>query len=308
MIELIYTSNKITGLTPAYDWFMLYANSPDALIICNNTYLYKVFRDGTTCFIGRVSDCKAISLNEGRIGWYDNIPSRSTYQRFLLSDEFAFQPHFMEIINPDWLFPSAYGSDKSYIDLNKRLWIGWSSGYPKLLNCINIDSGEVIWTVDLVPLGTSYLPIHYLSKDYVIVVGIGDTAYIVNIDTGVLKDTFQIPVCWGNAYDFNHGLFITIESDQKVRVYLADRYPASFSAVISEYGVLQAYRGCDIKVRLLSSNNLPCPDRLVTWELPNSLGALEKVVSETDIDGYAWNYYYGPTVAGGTEKIKVSWG
>jgi hypothetical protein len=108
------------------------------------------------------------------------------------------------------------------------------------------------------------------------------------------------------AYDFNHGLVLTIETDGKVRTYLTTPAPASLSAPVFTPSTVRCLRGHQVSCRLTGDQGEPCPGYVVDWSLVSSQGWLKQRQTVTDDQGYASNYYFGPrSGAGGTETLQA---
>ena len=327
MLEQIYTSTKLidnsylVNYWNTYSKVFVYINDLDAMILVMNRRIFKIFRDGTDCYLGYVANSDwsfVIPIDRGRIAWarYET----PTYY-FYMSDEVSFIPHEMEPVFPDYNIPPTPGGTPIYLDLNKQLVLTYYS--TGRVTCYNPETNVAMWSFNLETKYTPYnnrLTVNYVDTDYVMLTGFSSNSYnksfgiLVNINTGAVVNTVEYPGEYSGSdmtlqvYDYNHGIFITIGTDKVVRVYANDYYPYSFGSIIPEHYGLFTYVGQDIKVQLTSIGGFPCSDRLVTWYLPTGLGSLEKAVSLTDAAGYAWHYYYGPLTAGGLETITVGWG
>ena len=328
MLELIYTSTKLIDnsyLVARWSSFfsdpskLAYINDLDAMVLVMNRHIFKIFRDGTNCYLGYVAnsdwDVQFVGVDRGRIAWRKYVaPS----YLFYLSDEISFLPHEMEPIFPSFSISYTAGEYPIYLDLNKSLVI--TSNYNKI-TCYDANTSLALWsfTFEVKYAGSVSPVVNFVDIDHIMITGGSTGSYsksfgaLVNINTGAVISVVEFPytdIQYANlqVYDYNHGIFITIGLDRIVRVYANDYYPYSFGPIIPEHYGLFSYVGQDIKVQLTSIGGFSCPDRLVTWYLPTGLGSLEKAVSVTDANGYAWNYYYGPLVAGGLETITVGWG
>ena len=329
MLELIYTSTKLIDNSylvarwssffhnPAY---LSYINDIDAIVLVMNRRIFKIFRDGTNCFVGYVPNSDwdfVISVDRGRVAW---VKYASSYYYFYVSDNITFLPHEMEPIFPSFTISWSIGEYPIYLDLNKKKVI--TNVYNRII-CYNAETNVALWSFNLDPkyVFTLLQPtVNYVDIDHVMITGACSYSYqksfgvLVNINTGAVISAVEYPgevistYASLQVYDYNHGIFITLGTDRIVRVYANDYYPYSLGSVIPEHYFLFSYIGQDVKVRLTSIGGFPCPNRLVTWQIPTGLGSLEKAVSLTDADGYAWNYYYGPLTAGGLETIMVGWG
>jgi len=324
MLECIYTSTKsvdfdglVWGDPSSYPLYLFYINDIDAMIMIQGLpsggkTIYKVFRDGTTLFVGRITPTSydPYSISRGRIGWCGEYPSYALY----MSDEITFLPYLMNEAAPSLVRPSeSYYARESYLDLFKRVWVGHHSTSAQVV-CVDIETGLSLWSFNPEAKYKGGNRYNYVDIDHIMITGSSTYSYsksygmLVNINTGAIVNIVEYPYSSLQVYDYNHGIFITIDTDRLIRIYANDYYPYALGPVIPEHYGLFSLVGQDIKVQLTSIGGFPCPNRLVTWYLPTSLGSLEKAVSVTDADGYAWNYYYGPLVAGGLETIMVGWG
>ena len=322
MLELIYTSTKtvdddtlVWGDPSSYPLSLFYISDIDAMIMTQGMpsgafRIYKVFRDGTTFYAGTITESGygPYSIDRGRIGWVGGTPSYTMY----MSDEIAFLPLIMQEAVSGFVRPVTYiGEIRGYLDLNKRLYV-YNDFWGRIV-CADTITSSSLWSFIPATRYNGSKRFNYVDIDHIMVTGYINTysisyGMLVNINTGAVVSTVEMPLAFLSVYDCNHGIFITISADRLVRVYANDYYPYSLGPVIPEHYGLYSYIGQDIKVRLTAVGGFPCPNRLVTWQIPTGLGSLEKFVSMTDEDGYAWNYYYGPTTAGGLETITVDWG
>jgi len=101
-----------------------------------------------------------------------------------------------------------------------------------------------------------------------------------------------------------------IGTDHRTRVYCREAWPFTLSNPVFEPPAVYGLKGNIVKVRLTGQEGEPCPGWWVHWELEGVMGAplgyLDKYVSRTDKDGWAWNTYFGPDDnAVGQTKIKT---
>jgi len=103
----------------------------------------------------------------------------------------------------------------------------------------------------------------------------------------------KIRPCRWSAYDCLHDLVITVESDKLVRIYLLNPVPVTLTAPPSPRG--PEVPGCVVKTRLKERTGKLARATGYAGRLPeSSQGALFKMASKTDENGYAENFYYGP--------------
>ena len=95
------------------------------------------------------------------------------------------------------------------------------------------------------------------------------------------------------AYDSAFHVLVSIGTDNKTRVYCREAWPYALSNPVFDPATVYGLKGNTVKVRLTGQEGEPCPGWWVHWELASvggaPLGYLDKYVSKTDKDGYAWN-------------------
>jgi len=136
----------------------------------------------------------------------------------------------------------------------------------------------------------------------------GSTIFF-NYKTGdtILKTKVTPFVRGAGAYDCVNHVIVTVQSDLYTRVYVPVAVPHHFSGPTLSPASPEQWGHSHVTARLLGDQNEPCADWWVHWRLLNGKGWLEDYVSKTDEDGYAYNYYFSPTLESqlGSEEIFV---
>lgn len=307
MLESLYTSTKeltFSG-TPA---FMGYVTSWDAMVLFNGASLDKIFRDGTQANLGQTPLTWGIGGRQG--GRHFWMPYSTDPIDCYGADDITGQPHFDDVLNPTW--PIPFGTWRVGDCLDDRLgYFLHNAGGGGLINIYRLADGYLLGSVTMAGVGLF---------DFLAPAGDG-VALACDKESGVvaLLDYVNqawiwqssVPVFLCAAYDSRHDLVITLQSDKKIRIFLALPYAATLADPIFVPTITEAHRlhGYKVRTRLTGAGGEPCPGYWIEWSLLGdpAKGYLEKAVSKTDQDGYAWNFYFGPAAVGdtGQETIKV---
>lgn len=301
MLELLYTSTKTVTLLSTFH--LVYLRSWDALLLFSSGKLYKVFRDGTQINLGAAIAGTSISMGnrvEGRHIW-GTLPPDPTV--ICAADEITGQPHYIDVLNPTWN-PGANFRAGDYLDEAAGLLLhSKSAGVIEIFRLADgVKLGEI---ADLG--GPYYDNLAYAGQGKIAAFhhATGQLALVDYINRTVVFRSTVAP-CVRSAYDCRHDLAITIQSDQKVRVYLMAALPAQLSVPAFNPVPAQVNRlaGYAVRTRLTGDMGEPCAGYLVNWGLAApAKGFLEKAGSLTDADGYAENFYFGQSL--GEETIQV---
>lgn len=137
----------------------------------------------------------------------------------------------------------------------------------------------------------------------------GNTGQVrfVDYQQGAVVRQGRINPFYAATFDCLLQVIAAIGTDYRMRIYSLDDIPADLSnpAAATPLGQAQASR---LAVRLTDEQGVGIAAKWVVWSLAGVeggpvLGSLEKVVSRTDADGYARNYYFGPLA--GTGQVEV---
>jgi hypothetical protein len=301
MLELLYTSNKtLTLATFGSPVFFAYEQAWDAFLFSDGQKLYKVFRDGSQFSIGVPPGGAAL---DNRLG------SRHFWQFNGLcygADDFTGQYDPLALLNPSWTIPAAVfvRDPGNFLDDEEGLYLVragsgriavYRLGDGTLLNTITVPGSP--YYDNLVPVRPGYiLALHAAS---------GQAALLDYLGSQVVWQGTVLPFRLA-AYDARYNLIVTFQPELALRIYLLTTVPTSLSnpEFYPTVSRVERLTGYPVRVRLTGVAGEPCPDYVVNWAPPN-LGFLEKVQSLTDQDGYAWNFYFGPAAAVGTETIQA---
>ena len=309
MLELLYISTRTitlnSGQTPAC---LVYLQAWDACLLLNYSTLDKVFRDGTQLNLGiPIGTWLMGGRQGGQHFWIAPNDANPVYGYG--ADEITGQPHFDEILNPDWLIPLGTYRSGDFID-DRLGWFFHNSGAGEVQQ-YRLADGQLMQTF-IIPDGPLY--------DFLVSAG-GGRLLACHKSTGkvALLDYQQGAVLWQSVvrpfwcatYDLRHDLIITLESDLKIRLYLPTPVPAVLSAPAFMPAAPEVHRlhGYPVQTRLTGDSGEPCPGYWIEWSLLGdpAKGYLSRPRSKTDANGYADNFYFGPAASGdlGVETVRA---
>ena len=297
MLELLYSSAKTVNLGGAP--FLSYIQAWEALLISDVSLgLNKVFLDGSQFRIGRYAPILGSRVG-GRIWWgWGGVGAQNLYG----VDDLTAQPDFGVLLNSSWPIPPGNCATGDYVDEQEGYFLH-RAGYAEIyrlsdgLQLGTVDPGWGVVAVD----GFAYagpkrvLAYHGAS---------GQVALIDYVLQTILSQSTVRPFALA-AYDCLHNLVVTIEIDGRVRVYLTTPAPAALSAPVFDPSTVRCLQGHQVQVRLTGDHGEPCPGYVVDWSLEGSIGWLSSPQSQTNENGYASNYYFGPRSGSGTEMVQA---
>jgi len=315
MLEQIYTSSKAVTPNPLTNPNQLiFLRDWGAMLLGNYTLLDKIFLDGTQANLGVVgTGSTLLNRARGRHAW--GIQSGSSPYAFTIysADETTGQ---LEILNPltsSWQPPNGGLRVGDFIDDEAGLLLRafWGGGLAKVAK-VNLLTGEQIG--GLLVLGAAGFPaytnIAYAGPGKVMACeyGSGLLAIIDYLNWEILQLSTLGGAVRLMAYDSLHDLVIALDLDWHVRLYTLAVVPATLSApaFYPTASEVTLKVGRKIRMRLTGAAGEPCSGWWVHWQLRTpAQGYLEKTRSQTDADGYAWNYHYGPVAGSGSEIFDV---
>ncbi len=301
-----------TQLVFVYPW--------DAFLAVSLFEWARIFRDGTK--ITFVSPSGGYTLL-GRVGGY---------AAFWTGDGTVFPayeidqlPNPNEVLNPAWKVPymlSPAYSGMAFVDDRRGLWV--KSDGVNTVSVYSLASGEKVRTINH-GAGDYFKALQWVQDRHVAGITAGGKVRIIDYVSGAVVETGRIDPHRAAAYDCAFHVLVSVGTDDKVRVYCREAWPYALSAPELDPGVACPWMANALKVRLTGQDGEPCPGWWVHWALEGAspiygdphgppvssdagapLGCLDKYVSKTDQDGYAWNTYWGPDAAlPGTDKIKA---
>jgi hypothetical protein len=225
------------------------------------------------------------------------------------ADEISGNYHYDDVLSGAWSPPTEAFRPGGYVDDRRGLIL--YAYVNRRLHFIDLVTGAETTYMTLPGTGTMYDHLAWAGEGLVMAIDFetGRVAMVDYVNRRVLWSSVIRP-CIMAAYDCLHRLIIAVEADLKVRVYTLDPVPAvltnpAFIPATDQHRLM----GSPVQTRLTGDDGEPCPDYWIHWSLLGTpKGELLKDKSQTDADGYAENYYFGPPEAGeiGEETILVS--
>jgi WD40 repeat protein len=303
MLELLYISTKVITSFGTGPLQLVFLTSWDSLLLLNGYRVEKIFRDGTQAILGSMGSGNTWGPGSrvgGRAYWIQDYgPGTATIYS---ADEIIGKYQLGEILNPTWPIPSNRKAPGNFVDEYIERYV--VNGAAGIVYIYNLTTGSLLGQLQL--NSTSIFDsLSYAGRNKVL-------AFQKSTGKIALIDYTNIEILWQGsvspalvcAYDSKHDLVLTIASDLKVRIYLITPLPATLSAPEFYPAVASVTRkkGYPVRVRLTGAGGEPCVGYWVIWETP-VLGYLQKTKSETDEDGYAWNFYFGPASLTGSQRL-----
>jgi hypothetical protein len=307
MLELLYTSTKNLTLAPYGSiGFFAYIQAWDAFLFSDGQKLYKVFRDGSQFPIGVPPGGFALGNRVGsRHFWLRDYVPWDGGQCYG-ADDITGQYEPLQILNPSWTLGTALWAAGNYLDEVQGLYL--VRGSYGVISVYRLEDGTLQGTI--APAGVSiwgYDNLAAVRTGQVLAfqAASGDVALLDYVHLQVLWQG-KVPPFRAAAYDATNNLIVTVGTDLVLRIYLLTPIPAALSSPEFYPAVTRVSReiGYPVRVRLTAADGEPCPKYVINWSPPN-LGFLDKTQSLTDLNGYAWNFYFGPPAATGSETLQA---
>ena len=307
MLELLYTSAKTLTSDISYGGpvALVYIGSWDAFLLRNGLLLQKLFRDGTQATMGQLgggwgSFWSLGSRVNARAYWINNGAQNGL---IYAADEVSCQSCPDQILNPTWPLSSIpdMQSGSNYVDDWNGVYV--CNGGTIRASFYRLADGTLLGQVEIV----GYDSFAYIGCNQVMAFqhSTGKVA-VIDYRNQIILWKSAVDPALVYAYDSRHNLVVTAGADLKVRVYLTTPLPASLSdpEFYPAAATVTRLQGYPVRVRVLGDAGEPCPGFWVNWAVP-TLGYLQKILSRTDADGYAWNYYFGPSLDTGEELLSA---
>lgn len=311
MLEVIYTSNKT--LSPALNdqMSLVYLHAWDAFVLylhnAHGWHLYRMFRDGTLLEIGSSLYARGIvgSMPHGLHLW--RAASAYWPGLFRVGDVITGMFTYAGTMFP--AFPDGVGYLPSglaiFLDYLQQRYVHVDLRYVNVFDAV---AGTLAHQFDL----HTYFhglnqSLGWVDQNCLAVVDLTSGNFLLlDYVNCLVKNITTVRPCVAAAIDCANSCVVTVESDARVRVYALAVQSEGLSAPEFDSAPTQVHTktGYRLKTRLIGSNGEPCPNKVIRWEQP-LLGALEKEMSVTDADGYAWNFYFAPSEVTGAETISV---
>lgn len=230
--------------------------------------------------------------------WLDGLTAATCYP----ADQITGQKSYSQALNPSWQPFPALGD---YLDDRRGLYLKVNGASIQIHR---LDDGVLEATVGLG--GTTYSGLCYVSETRVLAYRNHDGVIsLVDYVNRKLLWQSRVPAFTAAGFDSTHNLFVTVQADHKVRLFLMSAAPATLSRP-EFYPVpsrINQYQGYTIRTRLTGDMSEPCSGYLISWSLGiPTRGALEKSRTKTDAEGYAENFYYGANLGEETVTVEVA--
>ena len=304
MLELVYTSTK-TVPTPSVFMDIRYMK-PWRAFWTNYTTLdrdpgdsiRKILHDGTCLDMSYgtwpyLQD--PLSLVGGNTGFYQRIswdPPPGWSKKVFPADEFLGTMEIKKGVSTTL----TTLANRCMVDLENELI--YEPGSNKVI-VKNLSDGSTVREMTGLTGVNLFSDIHWVRNNEAVAMyySTGIVVFFNYITGDLLLKTKVTPYENGaGAYDCVNHVIMTIQSDLKTRIYVPTPVPNHFSGPTLSPVSPEQWGHSHVTVQLLGDQNEPCADWWVHWRLVNGKGWLEDLVSKTDKDGYAYNYYYSPTL------------
>jgi len=308
VLEKVFTSTKqvpaINPLQTAYLRFMKAWRAFYYSFYGDTGSLYKLFHDGTCIEMSDGERNTPMATVGGGVCFYIG----KTYSGFPRAYKVYPADEFMAVhIIADGVSVSSFTSNTgSMIDLeNGKYYVPGTN----IVTIKQLSNGATLQNLSISGM-TGNHTLHWVRNGEAVGLNYstGNTIFF-NYATGEKLLTTKIDPFFRSlgAYDCVNHVIVTVGSDRYVRVYVPVAVPHHFSGPTLNPSSPEQWGHSHVTARLLGDQNEPCADYWVHWRLLNGKGWLEDYVSKTDEDGYAYNYYFSPTLESqlGSEEIFV---
>jgi len=309
MYEKTFESTKLaTPKDSAAPWTQMIFVTPWDAFFCANMWEWaRVFRDGTRVAYGVPS------------GGYTPLPRVGGYAAFYSGNgrvygayEIDQLPNPNEVLNPDWLIDYSHASSSlvgAFIDDRNQRYLHQPNASS--VRVYDLRTGAVLGAITH-NTGEYFKSLNWVQHGQVagICSGSGKVKIMDYLSGMNVVEAGRIDPHRVAAYDSAFNVLVAIGTDHKTRVYCREAWPYTLSNPVFDPAAVYGLKGNTVKVRLTGQEGEPCPGWWIHWELVGvggaPLGYLDKYVSQTDKDGWAWNLYFGPDDnAVGQTKIRT---
>ncbi len=332
MLNQFYTSTKTLTLTdniltpPVAQ--ICYVKTWDAFALVSANQMFKMFRDASQALMapqilqGSGQMLQMLARAGGTLCWFFGVGNNP--RQILQADEISGLRHPDLVMNPGWPIPYTFpGVGVFFVDDQAGIVVisyPTSPTFPLTSPCIlqffDLGDGSVIKTVNP-GFNGKYDVLMWAAPNQVVGISFasGWIALIDYVKGTVLWQSKVLP-CIAAAFDCTYGLILTIGSDYKTRIYAMEAVPAvlappAFVPVTPTilYGgnqvpLVRRQVGYPVQTQLLGADGESIAGMWIHWSLRNQIGELEDYVTQTDENGFAKNYYFGPGAVGGGQAIE----
>jgi hypothetical protein len=287
MFEHLYTSSlTVSGGYYANDIFLFWQPWGAALWHpLKQNWHRKVFKDGTAFQItqNHSGDYWLIARDQGRILKYTTGTPASVYE----IDEFTGLHSWQTLMTL-----GTYINIGNFLDVKRDLLL---RAGDSTLYAYKASTGAAQWSLSFGETQT-VRRISWAGEGLVMVSSKTNGKIVfVNYLTQEITNQGKVDAFHQATYDPNHGVIMTLGTDEKIRIYHPTGVPYQFSGPTFSPATVKQWGAHKLTVQLLGSDNEKCPNWWIRWWLADGKGWLACEYSKTDADGYAYNYYFGPS-------------
>ena len=299
MLRLLYTSTKTVPNCNTFSHLAWMASLDAFALVADGSK--KLFLDGSCIHLGSHPGTIGFFSMPGGQAIYDGI-----YNTVWRVDEITFQLDPNQVLFSKAGLPGGTGcfcDPDNDLFLNK---VGGSLEYWQISTATKLATQAVIAGVVIDAL--SYAgPGKVMALDH----DTGKLALVDYLAREVLLAS-RIDPCRLAAVSPLHNVVVALGTDNKVRVYALEALSAILSnpEFVPYSPHVHRLMGYPVRVRLTGSGGEACPGYWVQWSLLGEppKGQLEKEYTRTDAEGYATNFWFGPSglAETGQETIKAA--
>lgn len=302
-LETLYTSTKVVNLLYILAGCGFYMPHWDAFLIIANNLNYKVYRDGTYIELGQsYSNTALMGMNGGRVA-FGNFNSSDIY----LIDPFMVQPIYTEKLNGvAWNWNKQSLGD--FIDTDKNvLFHRINGGYH--FEVYDLTTGSLLRTENTgADQGSFYYYFYVGQNRFGGYAPANGKIFIYDYNSQQLVGKWVCGVGKLGSYDTMYNLFWVLGSDNRMKIFSMVDCPTNLSnPTFLPTGNKYKMAGYKLTTRLTGSTGNGIAGKQVIWTLTNTKGWLEHIITMTNENGYAYNYYWCPKESPlGSETITVT--
>jgi hypothetical protein len=312
MYEKVYTALATIAFKtgdpgPLRNFF--YHKTWDAVLGTSQYSWFRIFHDGSFARYGQPSGTYSFI---GRIGGVPAYIEQWT-GAIVSSYEVNGLPNQSDILNPDYLIPytNPYYARLKFVDDVNQIFVRWVTANTWEVR--SLVDGSLIRTITH---DKNFAPDCMSWAGHGLICAIrysdGFVCFMDYLGDQGVTETGSIGACRAATYDCLCRIFLVYQTDHKVGVYVRDAIPATLGNPIFVTSPVEGLKAHSVKVRLLGSTGEPCVGWWIHWLLDDDAGVgpygwLDKYVSQTDEDGYAWNTYFGPRDGETGNTILKAW-
>jgi hypothetical protein len=319
MYEKVYTALQPLTFPVSYEQLshFVYNKMWDAITAWSGDFgaWFRIFHDGSFARYGVGSGSWVIVPRVGGLPSFVSVYATSDGTVYG-SYEVNGLPNLQEVLNPEFKFTSGTGyypggSSLALVDDVNQVFV-WRVNTNRF-DVRSLRDGSLIRSVNH-NLNTFYDQYAWAAHGQLCAIKVsnGRVLFFDYLgDEGILE-AGSVEPCRLATYDCLCKVLLTYGTDNKVRVYVRNAVPAILSNPAFTTTPVYGARVHQVSVRLTGLSGEPCVDWWVHWGLDPSAGIgpygfLEKFISQTDENGYAWNNYFGPCLGETGATVIKAW-